>query len=171
MGSGKTTLGAKVAQALRHEFFDLDRVIEAQEGLTVAQIFATRGEAAFRKAEGTALESLLGGAKSPRVVALGGGAFLQPAVREIIRKYRATTIFLDAPPEELYQRCVDSLDATPRPLLKDLPSFRKLYSERLPLYREADVHVSTTGDVREVVVKIQDLVMRAAGPAPQRNRP
>src|SRR5260370_41709509 len=79
MGAGKTSVGKALAQKLNWEFRVLDRVIEAREKKTVAQIFADRGVAGFRESDRTHLEDLL--AKSARgewLVARGGGSFVQP---------------------------------------------------------------------------------------------
>lgn len=171
MGSGKTTVGAELARRLGYEFFDLDRVIEARAERSVEQIFAHEDESAFRAAEYDALLGLIAAAASHRVVALGGGAFLQPAIANLLSERQIPTFFLDASPEELYQRCVDSLDAAPRPLLKDLPSFRKLYAARLPFYEKADRRVETGARaVTEVVAAIQYLLRQEAEQAPQRMR-
>jgi shikimate kinase len=172
MGSGKTTVGAALARSLRYEFTDLDRVIEARAGRTVAEIFAREGEPAFRRAEVEALRSLLGTKRVPRVIALGGGAFLQPEITGLLQDPSILTIFLDAAPEELYQRCVDSLDAAPRPLLKDLPSFKKLYAARLPFYEKADRRVATGArNVTEVVSAITALLEQQAGTSRRGVRP
>ena len=164
MGSGKSTVGAELARALHYEFTDLDGVIQARAGRTVAEIFASDGEPAFRSAEVQALRSLLASPRIPRVVALGGGAFLQPEVMDLLAAPDILTIFLDAAPEELYQRCVDSSDAATRPLLKDLPSFKKLYAARLPFYEKADRRVKTGArNVPEVVGTITAMLEQEAG--------
>ena len=158
MGAGKSTVGAALAQALGYEFVDLDRMIESRTGKTVPEIFDDQGEAAFRNAERAALEKALSGSSRPQVIALGGGAFVQPEVINLLAEHSVTTIFLAAPAEELYRRCVDSLDAAPRPLLKDLPSFKKLYAERLPAYQRAEWHVTTDGAPIPAVVS--DILQR-----------
>jgi shikimate kinase len=168
MGAGKTTLGTALAKSFQCEFFDLDQVIEAETGKSVAQIFASDGEGAFRALELKALKSLLRD-NQPRIVALGGGAFVQVEIEALLRKNGVTVVFLEAPVEILYQRCVDSLDAPSRPLLKDLPSFRKLYDERLPFYRRAELHVSTaTGSIEATVREITGRVQAEAGAIPKR---
>lgn len=158
MGAGKSTLGAALAQALDCAFVDLDSVIESRTGKTVREVFANEGEPAFRKLEREALGQVLGQSSRPQVLALGGGAFLQPEAAVLLAEHRVTTIFLAAPAEELYQRCVDSLDAGSRPLLKDLPSFRKLYAERLPAYQRAEWHVTTAGKPTAAIVS--DILQR-----------
>ncbi|MEO6119934.1 MAG: shikimate kinase, partial [Terriglobales bacterium] len=131
MGSGKTTVGQELARQLPATFLDLDRVIEKREGQSVSHIFARLGEDSFRAAERAAVVELLAGAPANCVLATGGGAFPQAQIADLLEARSAITIFLDAPAEELHRRCVDSLDAGARPLLKDLSSFKKLYAERL----------------------------------------
>ena len=80
MATGKTTVGRLVAQAVRVDFVDLDEMVEQRTGVSVAELFARDGEAAFRKLERTALRELLA-QKRPLVVALGGGALLPPPTR------------------------------------------------------------------------------------------
>ncbi len=169
MGAGKSTVGAALARALHRDFVDLDRMIESRTGKTVPEIFDGQGEAAFRNAEREALAKALSRSPGPQVVALGGGAFVQPEVISLLEAHGVTTIFLAAPAEELYQRCVDSLDAAPRPLLKDLPSFKKLYAERLPAYERAEWHVSTAGTpITAVVSEILQRIEARRADAPRK---
>ncbi len=171
MGSGKTTVGQELARQLACTFIDLDRVIEAQQGQSVAQIFAQDGEEGFRQAERAAAAAVLASPAAVCVLATGGGAFPQDAIAALLESHAATTIFLDGPAEELHQRCVDSLDAGLRPLLKDLPSFKKLYAERLPAYGRAQWHVDTSGrTVAEIAAEIAGRV-RDAERERQRTRP
>lgn len=170
MGSGKTTVGQELARQLSATFIDLDRVIEKREGQSVTQIFAQQGEASFRAAERAAVMELLASPPAHCVLATGGGAFAQPEIADLLEARGAITIFLDAPAEELHRRCVDSLDAGVRPLLKDLPSFKKLYAERLPAYRQAQWHVDTSG---KTIADIATEIARRVGDAerePQRTR-
>ena len=151
MGSGKNAVGRELARRLRWDFVDLDAQIEAREQQTISEIFRLRGEPAFRLAETNALRDLLassmcadGTEKSLQrdcVVALGGGAFVQEANRELLRNW--PTVFLDAPPDELWQRCEQ--DGVERPLRKNRTQFARLYAERLPYYRQASLVVETTG--------------------------
>lgn len=141
MGSGKSTVGPELARRLAWDFLDLDTHIEAQEGLTVPEIFRQRGESGFRLAETNALRHLLlSSLTRPSVVALGGGAFAQETNRELLRDQ--PSVFLDAPAEELWRRCQQ--DGIERPLRKDPEQFARLYAERLPYYRQAWVAVETS---------------------------
>lgn len=157
MGCGKTTVGTKLAQRLAWKFVDLDTCIELEEGRSIADIFARAGEAAFRRKENEILsrvleEAALGGG---RVVALGGGTFAQPPNFELLQSARAITIWLECPVEQLLLRCAL---LTNRPLFRDEASFRQLYEQRLPYYRQASFTVGTgNADPGEVVNRILTL--------------
>ncbi|HSK45539.1 MAG TPA: shikimate kinase, partial [Candidatus Binatia bacterium] len=99
MGAGKTTVGRSLAKSLRWNFLDLDDVIEQREKKTVAEIFASSGEPAFRQAESAALAALLQDrqAGSDLILALGGGAFVQKQNRDALISAGAITILLEAP--------------------------------------------------------------------------
>ena len=105
MGSGKTSVGHDLATRLGCEFVDLDQRIEAISGRSVGAIFRDLGEGEFRRLEHEALKELFRESGLMRVVALGGGAFAQPRNADAIRDVGAITIFLDAPPDVLWQRC------------------------------------------------------------------
>jgi len=157
MGCGKTTVGTKLAQRLAWKFVDLDACIEEEEGRTIAEIFARAGEAAFRRKERETLERVLeeGAHGGGRVVALGGGTFAQPPNFELLQSAKAITIWLECPVEQLLLRCAL---LTNRPLFRDEASFRQLYEQRLPFYRQASFTVGTgNSDPGEVVNRILTL--------------
>jgi shikimate kinase len=142
MASGKSSVGQELARRLDWDFVDLDARIESRERQTVPEIFRDRGEPGFRLAETSALRDLLTESLQPnRVVALGGGAFVQEGNRELLRQW--PSVFLEAPASELWQRSL--LDGVERPLREDPDQFAQLYAERLPFYRQASVVVETTG--------------------------
>ncbi len=145
MGAGKTSVGKLLAKRLGLRFVDLDDLIVAREGRSIAQIFEEAGESGFRSRESAALQELLFGSTSSTdaVVALGGGALSRADNRAAIQRSNSQTIFLDAPIEELFQRCV--AQQLPRPLLKDLNSFRELYLSRVPQYSEVATRIETSG--------------------------
>jgi shikimate kinase len=154
MGSGKSTLGPRLAARLTCEFLDLDARIEAAAGCSINEIFDRQGETAFREIEHGELVRVLseGTAGGQRVVALGGGAFTQTRNIDLIENSGAVSIWLDAPPQVLLARCGrQSLD---RPLARDRDRFLKLYSERLPFYKRATVRVNTAASVKDVVEEI-----------------
>lgn len=147
MGAGKTSVGRALGQRLNWIFEDLDDRIQSREGRTVAEIFQDSGETEFRRAEHAALQHVLqelrgGGA---RIVALGGGAFVQKENATLLKAFSAPTVFLDAPIEELWQRCCTQASETgaARPLLRSVEQFRKLYETRRNSYRKAALKVQT----------------------------
>jgi len=148
MGSGKTTVGRALAALLEWKFVDLDELIERRESLAIREIFAQRGEAGFREIEHQALSEVLAEYSRPTVIALGGGAFVQPNNAELLGREHIRTVFLDAPVEELLRRCGTAVDPdgeNARPLAVDEASFRKLYEQRTPLYRKASLIVNSEG--------------------------
>jgi shikimate kinase len=153
MGAGKSSVGAALSRRLGWPFEDLDERIQAQEKRSIEQIFRQSGEAAFRQLEHATLRSLVRelGA-SPKVVALGGGAFAQANNADLIEEAGLSTIFLDAAPEELFRRCQQQqLD---RPLRGDLQQFRRLYETRRPCYLKAVLRIETAGkDVEDVATE------------------
>jgi shikimate kinase len=153
MGSGKSTVGELLSQALRWPFVDLDTVIEAGQGLSISEIFERSGEPFFRQLERAALTEVL--KTEPAVIALGGGTFAQEPNVELIRETGGATIWLDCSIESLRQRCSGMLN---RPLFSDPESFERLLDYRLPYYRLAEFRVSTEGrGPREVTEEILGL--------------
>jgi shikimate kinase len=147
MGSGKTTVGALLAQQLGWPFIDLDSTIEAGQGMSIRQIFEGSGEPFFREIEHAALAEI--SKTQPAVIALGGGTFAQRANMDLIRATGGATIWLDCPSEELERRCEG---LTTRPLFRDSASFRQLLEYRTQFYRLADFRVMTGGFAPQNVV-------------------
>jgi shikimate kinase len=144
MGAGKSTVGRELARLLNWSFHDLDALIEGRTGKTVATLFAQEGEPAYRKLEAQSLTQLLETLEDePAVVALGGGAFVQATIRQIIRDQSAPVVYLDVGLEEAFRRCADAPGC--RPLLQDREQTTLLYEARLPFYRTADLEVRTDG--------------------------
>jgi shikimate kinase len=134
MGAGKSTVGRRLAKRLGLPFADADREIEAAAGLSVAEIFERYGEAHFRDGERRVLARLI--AEPPRVIATGGGAFMNDDTRAMILA-SCTAIWLDAEIETLAER-VGRRDH--RPLLKGkdpVALLRSLAEIRNPVYAEA----------------------------------
>lgn len=164
MGAGKTTVGGLLAEKLHCRFVDLDREVEARERAAVADIFSRSGQAAFRNAENEALRELLRGArekKGPFVLAVGGGAFVQPDNAALLEESQAITVFLHAPAAELWQRCLVTQEAGVRPLLKDFAGFQNLLNQRLPYYRKSQWTVETGGRAAQDVAG--EIAARLAG--------
>lgn len=135
MGSGKTTVGKKVAKLIGHRFLDADVELEARSGRSVAEWFAAEGEAGFRDAETDLLVHLLAD-PHPVVVGAGGGVVVRPANRQRLRAPDVSVIYLHGEPGFLASRA----KAKPhRPLLADTDPAQVLgdmYVARDPLYRE-----------------------------------
>lgn len=148
MGSGKSSVGALLAQELGWPFVDLDAAIESGQGATVREIFEQSGEPFFRVLEQVALAEV--SKKEPAVIALGGGTYAQKPNLEFIRKTGGVTIWLDSPIEELWQRCT-AMDN--RPLFRDRESFAHLYRQRRAYYRQAKFRIYTEGRHPEEVVR------------------
>lgn len=149
MGAGKSSVGRVLAQQLNWAFEDLDERIERREHRTVAEIFRDSGESEFRRAEHAALEEVLGEleAGAAKIVALGGGAFVQQENAALLNTARVPTVFLDASVEELWHRCSEqaSQAGAERPLLRSIDHFRELYEERHKSYLQAALRVETGG--------------------------
>jgi shikimate kinase len=148
MGSGKTTVGRRVAELAGADFVDLDQEIEAAAGRTVAEIFAAGGEPHFRSLEREAARSAIA---PGRVVALGGGA---PMQEQIWRQVRADTVsvFLDAPLDVIRPRLGE---AEGRPLARG--DLEALLAERIERYREADHRVDAARPVAVVAEEVMSL--------------
>jgi shikimate kinase len=140
MGAGKTTVGRRLAKALRLPFKDADAEIEVAAGRSVSDIFAERGEAEFRSGERRVISRLLDG--PALVLATGGGAFLNPETRRMIRG-RAVSVWLRADLDVLVRR---TARRDTRPLLRQgdpREILERLARERNPIYAEADLVVDT----------------------------
>ncbi len=159
MGAGKTSVGRLLGQQLSWAFEDLDDRIEQREGRTVPTIFRESGESEFRRAEHEALRSLIEelARGALKVVALGGGAFVQKQNAALLKSSRMPTVFLDASVEELWQRCSKQAfgAGSQRPLLQSREQFSKLYDARRKFYGAASLSVQTGGrSVSEIASEI-----------------
>ncbi|MCM6775213.1 shikimate kinase [Nocardia sp. CDC159] len=158
-GSGKSTVGALLAHELGVSLYDTDTGIETHTGRSIPEIFATDGEAGFRRFEERVVHRAL--AVEPGVLSLGGGAVLSPTTRARLRGQ--TVVYLEVGVATAIARVAASAQ---RPLLTgDDPAarFAELMRVRDPIYRElATVRVSTDGHEPAAVVR----TIRAALPAP-----
>jgi shikimate kinase len=156
MGSGKTTVGRKLADHLGWEFVDVDDVIEAQERAKVADIFEQRGEAEFRRLETDVIRSWTRRIERghPAVVALGGGAFVQPESFDLLANH-GISIWLDCPFETIQKRIADEVDN--RPLARGREALHKLYQDRREGYGRADYTVNADCDIDFAIQQILQL--------------
>lgn len=148
-------MGRALGQRLNWIFEDLDDRIQAREGRTVAEIFRDAGESEFRRAEHASLQQVLqelqsGGAK---VVALGGGAFVQQQNATLLQASRLPVVFLEAPVDELWKRCCSQAaeHGTERPLLRSKEQFSQLYEVRRKNYSAASLTIQTGGRMVESI--------------------
>ena len=151
MGTGKTTIGRQLAQALGLEFEDSDREIQRRTGVDIPTIFEYEGEDGFRIREKKVIADLV--EVENQVLATGGGAVTDADNRRLLPA-RGFVIYLECSPEQQYDRTYKDKN---RPLLQSddpLASLKQLMKERDPLYKEiADLVVSTEGRSASAVVK------------------
>jgi shikimate kinase len=132
MGAGKSTVGPEVARALGFRFLDLDRALEARLGLSVPELFRTRGEAAFRAEE--LAEARVAAGLDRHVIAAGGGAFAQDETRDALRT-GAFSVWLRCGLAAVLERVPP--DGS-RPLAMDRATIGELFVQRESSYRQAD---------------------------------
>jgi shikimate kinase len=140
MGAGKSSVGRLLSRRLGAEFVDVDRRIEDAAGKRVAEIFSTEGEQTFRKWERKAIRDAV--SVPGRVIATGGGAFLDSNNRHLLKAY-GPVVFLDVSPATALDRLAGD---TSRPLLSGEDrekAVTELMERRRPAYQEADFRVST----------------------------
>jgi shikimate kinase len=169
-GSGKSTIGRRLAKSLGVSLLDTDVAIEQTTGRTIADIFSNDGEAEFRRIEEQVIRDALGSHEG--VLSLGGGAITSPGVREALSGH--TVIYLEISAAEGVRRTGGT---TVRPLLAGGDrgeKFRKLMNQRVPLYRRAaTLRVNTNrrnpgAVVRYIVSKLEN--PRSEGPPRPRRR-
>ena len=150
MGSGKTSVGRRLAARLGLPFADADSEIETAAGMSIPEIFAKRGEAEFRDGERRVVARLL--ADGCKVLATGGGAFVNPQTRERIAA-QGIAVWLKADFDVLLRRVRKRAN---RPMLHTpdpAATLRKLIEDRYPLYALADITVVSNDGPHEVVVE------------------
>jgi len=150
MGVGKSSVGRRLANALELPFRDADAEVEAAAGRSIPDIFTDLGEDAFREGERRVIARLLD--EGPHVLATGGGAFMNPLTRALI-KSRAISVWLKADLDILARR-VSRKDT--RPLLAGRDPLEVLQAQadaRYGVYGEADVTVETGDSAHHVTVE------------------
>ena len=165
-GSGKSTIGRRLAKAVGTSMLDTDAVIEQRTGRTIADIFATDGEAGFRRIEEDVIREAL--ETHDGILSLGGGAVTTPGVREALAGH--TVVYLEISAAEGVRRTSGS---TVRPLLAGpdrAEKYRELMNDRIPLYRRvATIRVNTNRRNPGAVVRY--IASRLENPEPRRRRP
>lgn len=151
MGVGKTTIGRKLAKALKVPFIDTDNLITDEHG-PIPAIFEERGEPEFRRLEEKAMDKAI---SETAVVATGGGAVLSELTRRRLRE--VTVVYLSTDGKHIASR----LQHGNRPLLKNgVEDWRRIYEERKPIYKStADFEVNTSGQpinasIKEIIEKL-----------------
>jgi len=146
MGAGKTTVGRRLAASMNRPFADADHEIECAAGRSVSEIFEDFGESAFRDGERRVIARLLD--EPPMVLALGGGAFVDPETRALIGQ-KAISVWLQADVETLATR-VARRDT--RPLLREgnpTEILERLLETRQPAYAQADIHIDASAGTHQ----------------------
>jgi len=158
-GAGKTTVARLAADLLGAPWHDLDAVVATDTGQSVPELFATRGEAAFRDLERQALDRLLAG--PPSLIAAGGGWAAQPG-NLASASLRALTIYLSVSPELAANRLGPAQD---RPLLAGatLPRLRELLQAREGWYRQADLELDGRSSPEAVAAAVATVARQYAG--------
>jgi shikimate kinase len=150
MGTGKTTIGSKLAEKLNVYFIDSDQEIEDSEQRTIANIFDSDGEEHFRKIEREIIKDIMR-RDEPMVLSLGGGSFIDPETRKLI-KDNAVSIWLYADVETILHRIAGK---NTRPLLSGGDRrviLSNLIKERYPIYGQSDIKVDTTKDSHDNIL-------------------
>jgi shikimate kinase len=156
MGSGKSTVGPRLAARLGWKFLDVDDVIEAEAGVTIAELFSRHGEPPFREREHTTIARLA--STDALVLALGGGAIEKAETRDLLLSASGTLlVHLEVELATTLARCAGTEHV--RPILADQANLANRYSRRLPLYRSAHVSIRVDALTPEQAV---DAILTAA---------
>jgi shikimate kinase len=150
MGAGKSSIGWRLARKLSIPFHDTDQEVERAAGCSVADIFETWGEKAFRDAERRVIKRLL--SSSVQIISTGDGAFIDEESRALIKE-NSLSLWLRADPDVLYERVIRR---DTRPLLFEGDAKQildEMVERRYPLYGEADLIVESNDDAHEATVE------------------
>ncbi len=142
MGSGKTTLGFECSKLLDYKFVDTDHEIESHCNSSIPNIFLYNGEEYFRDIESQILESILSSNNHPVVISLGGGVFTRDKNINLIRKFKALSVFIN-PDEKIIQARLAKSNNRPALISKNTSEREEFVSQtlkqRLPFYQKADI--------------------------------
>jgi len=164
MGVGKSTVGRRLAKRLGLPFVDSDAAIEDASGFPAAEVFERYGERDFRDGERRLVARLVEG--EVRVIATGGGAYVDPTTRKLLNE-RAITVWLDAPVDILAER-TSRRDTRAQLRNGDRKAvLEKLSEERRPSYEEAHIHVKSGDgahkDVVDAIIQALDQYLQLPG--------
>ena len=154
MGCGKSTVGIRLSYKLRRIVEDTDKLIEKKAGITIKEIFATKGEAAFREMETACLKDLLS-SKEEKIISTGGGLPMKKENHSLLKEL-GTVVYLRISPECVWERLKND---TTRPLLQcedPLLKIKELLAMRAPVYEEAaDIIFDVDGkDMEQVLAQL-----------------
>ena len=152
MGSGKTSVGRELAERLEVPFYDSDATVEANAGMTIAEIFDRFGESHFRELEATAVQVIA--SQDDGVVSAGGGVVLNSLNTTTMRE-SGQTVLLDVDGDTLVSRIGATSD---RPLVSEDPNrhLREIAIARAGSYRAAaDIVIEASGSIGEVVQRVE----------------
>jgi shikimate kinase len=153
MAAGKTSVGLSLSRRTGMPFHDVDYLVEAAERMTVAEIFASRGEAFFRERESAIFRQVC--AAAGQIIGCGGGTLIDPENMAVLRS-RCFAVWLRTSAEETVRR-IETPGAPSRPLLHGadpLETVSRILRGREPLYREADLVVDTDGKSIEEITEL-----------------
>ncbi len=161
MGSGKTTIGRRLANKLKIDFIDSDKEIEKKCYKTINKIFTQFGEEYFRKVEKEVIFDIVSNNK-PVVLSLGGGAFIDDDIRNLIKR-ECVSVWLNVDIDTILTRIGNK---TNRPLLNNVNKreiLLKLLKIRTPFYKECDIEIdiglqSHSKTVNELITKLQQII-------------
>ena len=156
MGTGKSTVGTKIAERLNRRFVDMDREIEKLTGMTISQLFRRYGEVRFRSEEKLMAKKIA--VQDDLVVATGGGIVLDQENIELLKR-NGIIVCLVADPEEIFKRV--SRKKGTRPLLKKnltVDDIIAMLEERKPFYEQAEIIIQTNG--RNIDTVVDDIIKK-----------
>lgn len=156
MGSGKTSLGKTLGEALNMEFVDIDLIIENTENLSISNIFEQKGETYFRELERKTIKNIF--KHEDQIISLGGGAFENSTTRNFL-KNNALTIYLKTSPETIFNRIKTD---TSRPLLSNnmnVEKIKEILNKRENNYKSAHLTISTDNKtLQEITEEITGVI-------------
>jgi shikimate kinase len=157
MGCGKSKVAQELARRRNVTMVDLDERITTTVGRSPAELIDEDGEAAFREIESNALRDLLQAGEAG-VIALGGGAWIEKANRDLIDQFSCTSIWLDTPFAICWERIATSEED--RPLGRTRDQAQTLYQLRRPIYQLASIHIQMSDEetLDSIITRIESVL-------------